>query len=172
MVTWLKFYIGVSMAAVFAAGWIYIYKHDYKNNQDRVAFPAKHLYIAALLLLVWLILAGSGKLFYESWDWNFRNAVFRDLIERKWPVVYEEKETALVYYLLQWIVPAAFGKIAGWHMGNIALLLWNYIGILTSYLLLVLICKNSKKAGLYTVLVIFIFWGGGKSDWDNSCSDF
>ncbi len=160
MVTWLRFYIGIPMAAVLAAGWVFIYKYDYKNNQETMELPTKQICIIVLLLFVWVVLSGSGKLFYETGDWQGRNAVFRDLINFKWPVVYEQKETALVYYLLQWIVPAGFGKVFGWQIGNTALLIWNFIGILTAYMLLVQLCRNYKKAGLYTILMIFVFFGG------------
>lgn len=160
MLTWLKIYVGIPMAAIMAVGWVYIYRHDYKNYSEVIQLPLKHICIIALLLFLWVILSGSGKLFYETADWHARNAIFRDLIDFPWPVVYEQKGTALVYYLLQWIVPAGFGKLFGWQAGNIALLVWNFIGVLLAYMLLVHLCKNSKKAALYTIMLIFIFFGG------------
>ncbi len=74
--------------------------------------------------------------------------------------MYEQTGTALVYYLLQWIVPAGFGKLFGWQAGNLALLFWNFLGVFLVYLLLVNLCKNNKKAALYTIMLIFIFFGG------------
>ncbi len=160
MLTWLKLYVGIPMAVTLAGGLFFIYKNEYKDSLDTIVLPVKDIVIITFLLFLWVVLSGSGKLFYETEDWQVRNAVFRDLINFKWPVVYEQKGTALAYYLLQWIVPAGFGKILGWRMGNIALLFWNFAGVLIVYMLLVLLCKNGKKTGLYTIMLIFIFFGG------------
>ncbi len=76
MLTWLKIYVGIPMAAIMAVGWFYIYRHDYKNNSDVIQLPLKHICIIACILFVWVALTGLGKLFYETQDWHARNAIF------------------------------------------------------------------------------------------------
>ena len=68
---------------------------------------------AGLLALAagWCFFAGIGYFYYQSFDYHFRNAVFRDLISYDWPVFYDKADTPLVYYMGFWLVPAALAKL-------------------------------------------------------------
>ena len=159
LITWLKAYIGFPMAVILLFGLFTIYKNEYKGQDTYFKFPIKHLVIILILLFVWIVLSGAGKLFYETWDWHWRNAIFRDLINYKWPVIYEESQTALVYYIMQWIVPAIVGKIGGWSIGNFALMIWNLIGVVLVYFLLIHICKKKDVPIFYAISKIFFVFG-------------
>lgn len=50
---------------------------------------------------------GIGGHYYQSPDWDWRNAIFHDLIYKKWPVIYSEYDKALVYYIGYWLPSAA-----------------------------------------------------------------
>ena len=60
----------------------------------------------------WCFFAGIGYFYYQSFDYHFRNAVFRDLISYDWPVFYDKADTPLVYYMGFWLVPAALAKLS------------------------------------------------------------
>ena len=64
----------------------------------------------AMVSLVWCVLGGQGGYFYQTSDWNERNAIFRDLIEREWPVYYDQTDTVLTYYIGHWLPAALVGK--------------------------------------------------------------
>lgn len=61
-------------------------------------------------MLLWGYLGGQTGFFYQNSDWGYRNAIYRDLITNSWPVYYPQKDTALVYYIGHWLVPAALTK--------------------------------------------------------------
>jgi len=64
-----------------------------------------------------------------------RNAMFRDIVTYEWPVIYQ-KNGAVVYYTDYWLVPALIGKIAGYTIGQVTLLLWGALGLTLTALLL------------------------------------
>ena len=159
-VTWLRWTVGVPMAAVLALGFIVLFRTDYLKNKNELSLPVGTLVLIAFAFLLWVWLSGQGGFFYQTWDHHGRNAVFRDLIQYRWPVIYPETGNALVYYLLHWIVPALFGKAFGWLAGNIALALWTYLGVMISFLLIVYLCRGYQRRQLWIVCAVFIAWSG------------
>ena len=95
------------------------------------------------VLFVWCILTGQGGVVPQSSDWHWRNALFRDLITHRWPVVYPEWDRALVFYCGHWLPAACATKLIvalgmnlelSWHVGNVFLLVWTYSGVLIVFL--------------------------------------
>ena len=93
--------------------------------------------------------------FPQSGDMFGRNAMFRDLIIYEWPVIYE-KTGAVVYYTGYWLVPALIGKVAGYTIGQIALLLWGALGLMLTALLLILYLRPSKSIYIHLILGVMI----------------
>jgi len=158
--TWLRPYIGIPMAVILSIGLYVLIKSDYICNRDDIALPRVTLILVFFVFLIWVWLSGQGGFFYQTWDNHSRNAIFRDMIDFDWPVIYPETGNALVYYMMYWIVPALFGKIFGWLVGNISLALWTFLGTIISYLLIVYICKCFTVSRLWLVCIIFITWSG------------
>ena len=79
------------------------------RNENIIEFK-KIIPIFIIILLI-CITSGLGGFFYQSSDWDARNAIFRDLVQQDWPVYYEKSNSALTYYIGQWMVPSVFGKI-------------------------------------------------------------
>lgn len=158
--TWLRWYIGMPMAIMLVFGLIVLLKKDYLNNTTEISLPIKHLIGIGAVILIWNWLSGQGGFFFQTGDNHWRNAIFRDLINFQWPVIYPETGNGLVYYLMHWIVPALFGKLLGWTGGNIALLIWTYLGIMIAYLLIIYITKATSIGKMWLVCVVFIFWSG------------
>ena len=159
-ITWLKWYIGIPMAIVLCIGLIALIKRDYIHNKENIELPIKTCISIGIVLFVWVWLSGQGGFFFQTWDNHSRNAIFRDLIDFNWPVIYPETGNGLVYYFIHWLVPALFGKIFGWTAANIVLFIWSYIGIIISFLLISHIIKVKEKNKLWILCIIMITWSG------------
>lgn len=126
--------------------------------------------LAALLavMLLWGYLGGMNGFFYQSSDWNIRNAVYRDLLSRRWPVVYPEKMTALVYYIGYWLVPAAlakpfywfFGAGVGWTAARMLLWIWTSVLTLLVALNLMIYVKADTRRKRIVCLIGLIGFSG------------
>lgn len=136
--------------------------------------------IIIVVALVWCILGGQGGFWYQSGDWDSRNALFRDLITHNWPVKYSSDGGNLCYYVAHWIPSAAFGKLllrigmdlsAAWCVANIALLCWTALGIVLAFLLVIVTIRPKREClALVCVLITVFFatpdilgiwWSGG-----------
>lgn len=160
LMTWLRLYIGLPMAMLLASGLICLIRSDYIKC-DKVLHLPRNVFLGALFcLLLWVIYSGNGGFFYQTPDNISRNAIFRDLIDYDWPIVYPKTGNALVYYLMFWIVPSLFGKMFGWIGGNIALMLWSFIGIALTFLMIVYITKSCKKWHIALASFLLITWSG------------
>lgn len=158
--SWLRLVIGIPAAIILLLGFFSLLKSDYLKNQSEFELPLVALIVAALVFLIWIWFSGLGGFFSQTWDYHYRNAVFRDLIDFNWPVIYSGTGNALVYNLAHWLVPALFGKLFGWLAGNIALAVWSYIGVFISFLLVVYICKAFTPKRLLATCIIFVLWSG------------
>ena len=110
----------------------------------------KDIMIIFVIVFLICIFAGQGGLFYQSNDWHCRNAIFRDLINKKWPVYYQNQSYALTYYIGFWMFPALIGKIALCFFGKTVA--WKirkyYMFILVfnwSYIIYFMACKFTKN---------------------------
>ena len=100
--------------------------------------------------------AGAG--IGQASDWNKHNAIFRDLVERHWPVYYDSgKPAMLTYYIAQYLVPAAVGKVThSFDAAYRALYIWNCAGTLLIELFVLCIAKIKTEHG--KVLSVVAFW--------------
>ena len=158
--SWTRWYIGFPAAMLLMIGFVSLMKNTYHEDRERIEIPVLHFCIIALLLLVWVWTRGIGNFFVSDYDHPWRIAVFRDLIDYPWPVVYPESGNALVYYLFYWLAPALCGKLFGWTAGNIALLLWTYIGVLLTFFLLLHVCQCRTKGEIWTAAILLFGWSG------------
>ena len=165
VIGWCKpiFSIPITIALLFVFKLTY---NQYKKQNENFISKNKTIIIFIFMILV-CVLAGHGGLFYQSSDWDCRNAIFRDLINFDWPVYYEKSDSALVYYIGQWMVPAVIGKLFGfispdvaWVKGNIALLLWDAIGVTLAILWVIKILKIHKKRDIILAIIVFLFFSG------------
>lgn len=160
LVSWLRWYIGIPAAAILLIGFLSLLKTHYWQNQDVIKLPLKAFFLICCIFLIWTWISGVGGFFFQTSDMPWRNATFRDLINYNWPVIYPSTNNGLVYYLLFWIVPALFGKIFGWTVGNVILLLWTFVGIMIAYLLIVNLHKRITMQSLLVICIVFILWSG------------
>ena len=138
-----------------------------ESAHKAISLSPRTLLLLLLLSAFWCWQAGIGNLYYQSADYAARNAVFRDLITFRWPVLYPNKNSALVYYIGFWL-PAAlvgkcllpFGENVAFLGGNLALYVWATISALVLFLLLahLLGCKSERR--LLLAVGVFVLFSG------------
>lgn len=109
---------------------------------------------------VWLFFSGIGGYAFQNWDHNWRNAVFRDLINFDLPVYYSMPAKGpikmLVYYVGAWLPAVWAGKFFGWQAANFALFLWNWLGLL---LIIFQLGDLFKTSAVKSALLLIFFSG-------------
>lgn len=145
-----------------------------KNTNDNDAeyksmtIPVKNVVLIGIIALVWCLIAGQGDFMHQSTDHIIRDAIFRDLVRRPWPVIYSNDQM-LSYYIAHWMPPAAIGKLvftitgstfAGYLSGNIAMLIWSSIGVFITLMLLVMITARGNKLHPFIAVFGFILFSG------------
>ena len=96
--------------------------------------------IAIVLIMTWVYLSGIGGFAYQNDDFWARNAIYRDLINYDWPVIYDlslepayvvnllgRNKVAFSYYYIFWLPISLISKIfnLSWFASN--LLLYFYV---------------------------------------------
>ena len=172
----LAFFLKPGYAAVSAAlllgvwGWTCFGKKDKGHLRDKPVYCALYEFlIVAAVVLLWAYLGGQGGFFYQTTDWNERNAIFRDLIRYDWPVYYTRTRTVLTYYVGHWLPAALIGKIvyrstysldAAWRAGNVMLMLWSSLGLgVMAFLLFKAVQANTLGKRAIALLVLLFFSG-------------
>ena len=146
-------------------------KTSYKFHSQEESIPLSRWMVIAIFIIsfIYSFFCGIGRFWAQSKDYPWRNAIFRDLIYRDWPVKYDKYGGALVYYIGQWLSPALFGKIAyllgagekiSFLIGNIALILYVTVGLSILFLLLFSYFKPKGTKAMLLVILGFIFFSG------------
>lgn len=159
---WLKPIVAIP-ATIMLIGIIVLKIVEIKKEKTENFITKNSLLIIFGVIIFVCITAGQGNLFYQSSDWHWRNAVYRDLINIKWPVYYENSNFVLTYYIGFWMFPALIGKLtllvfgesAAWIIGNIALLIWCAIGVSLAILWIIKSLKVKGNKNLILTLLIF-----------------
>ena len=159
LVTYLKWHIGILAFSLLVIGMFFIFKDIWKNN-ERVVVPVGVFFFSLFLIILWIVYSGLGGYFFQTGDNHWRNALFRDMIDYSWPVIYPKTDNALVYYFMIWIIPALFGKIGGFELANFVLFLWGATGIILTYILILKILAPQKNWHILFVSIMIIFWSG------------
>ena len=145
---------------------------DQSSAFTGMKMPLKYLIILAVISLVTVFVSGVGEYIYSMVDHVFRRAIFNDLINYKWPVIYDYKTqinprvisvlgktegtTALVYYTTFWMPSALVGKLFGTAAGNVFLLIWTSLGVWLTLVGTTLFIRRISWA----VPIIFITFSG------------
>lgn len=168
-VGFLKWYIGIPLALLLAVAYWFSVR-DMKAEEDQsLRFSIPSLLILIGVATFWCYLGGLGNLYSQSDDWCARNAIFRDLIRFEWPVIYQNKNAGLVYYIGYWLPSALIGRgvylvtdsvRVAFFVGNIALWLWSVVCVTVVWLLLLVYLKANKRPRMWLVVLIFIFFSG------------
>jgi hypothetical protein len=124
--------------------------------------------VCLFILIVWLSFSGLGGLSFQNADYHYRNAIFHDLINRSWPVLYDSAAQAgqavpgtsdgliLTYYIAFWLPAAIVGKAFGWVAANRFLFFWALIGCV---LIVYYLFRTLRSVNVWAVLVMVFFSG-------------
>lgn len=166
---WLNY--GAAFALILLTG-VCLYKICAETGKTENAgwrLPKRFLFFLTVVATIWCFLAGIGYFYYQSFDYHFRNAVFRDLINYSWPVFYDKADTPLVYYMGFWLLPALFGKISApfiqnaywnFYLANIWLYIYAVAGVILILALLAAAVRADSWKKLAAAVVIFVFFSG------------
>ena len=138
-------------------------------KEKSIVISKAALIMVVLISLVYLILCGVGRLWAQSADYPWRNAIFRDLIVRDWPVYYDKFKGALSYYIGMWLPAAVPAKLiymicgdteTAFTAGNLLFLLYYTIGLCILFLLLFMYLQTVKTKHILLVVLGLIFFSG------------
>ena len=164
-VGWLNWIAAVLVVLIIVAGFASTWRS--LPSKDLLEFRNADLILMFVILGIWVFLSGVGCFTFQNWDHHSRNAVFRDLINYPWPVIYHfqpgvsaqfgiPSTLVMSYYFGFWLPSAVVGKLWGWNMANFSLFLWTYFGILMAVLLT---ATKLRISFLKTALLIIFFSG-------------
>jgi len=169
---WLRWYwsIACSLALCTCIYFGVFRKKDNEyNNEKSIEISWATLFIIMGIVLIWTWQSGIGGFWTQSKDFRYRNAIFRDIVLRDWPVVYPATGHALVYYIGYWLVPALFGKAVlllgagndtAFEVADSAMFVWTFLILMLLFLLIIYTLKlNGRKQQLFAIL-LFVFFSG------------
>lgn len=157
----------------FAPAWLYVLAAGAfigaayvltRWGQPSQAAPRVSLGLIAgstIIAFILCLVGGEGGFFYESLDWQVRNAQLRDLVVFPWPYVYAVDGAGDLLHRTQiglFLIPALVGKVIGLRAAEIGLLIQDALlfGVILSCALALF---ASPRARLVALIVIVIFSG-------------
>lgn len=166
---WLRWYYAAFACAAVLTCLFFVFKQREKETDEALDVSIVFLIVLIVVSVLFCVYCGIGRLWAQSKDYPWRNAIFRDIILREWPVIYDKYEGALSYYIALWLPPALIGKLSllinnnselAFRVGNITLLAYSSLGIILLFLLILLYLKPTKKFQFYLAVFMFIFFSG------------
>ena len=168
-IVWALLFSVITIGCV-VLGFLDIAKKKPENALEERSVTLKTSYFIWLIpfALFFIYLSGVGEFSWCVGDHRVRYAILNDLINYKWPVIYDfstqhnpvvaealgEGKVAFAYYFIFWMVPAVFGKLFGLLTARIVLVIWSAIGlILLTIGALILYGKQSRF--LFIGLMLF-----------------
>ena len=168
--SYLKIYIGIVLT-LFFLGIAFLAIRTFDDR--KLEIPVKFIIAFAFLALAFSILSGVGEYIFSLQDHSYRRAILNDLINYKWPVIYDMSTQtnpdvipytgntgtyAFCYYFVYWMPAALAGKLTGGSIAvaNAVLLIWTAIGI---FITLVAMSFYSGRASLFPAFFYLLFGG-------------
>ncbi len=166
--SWLNYFCAIPLAILFSVALYKIYRG---NSIASLEWKLDGKTITAFIVLasIWCFFAGIGYFYYQSFDYHFRNAVFRDLLTYDWPVFYDKANTPMVYYMGFWLVPALLGKLSAlfvhsaywnFYIANIFLIVYAISGTILIFAHLSLALKSVSFKKSIAIALLFILFSG------------
>lgn len=120
------------------------------------------LYLALFTLILGIIFSLGNFGLGQSYDYYKHNTIVKELIEKPFPVVYENetrygilKEPAILgYYMAYYLPTAIICKFVGFGASNILLYLWGAMGIFLSFAWLYFL--SPKNINVFLVFILFL----------------
>ena len=157
VVGWLRPLITFPFVIIFTA----LFLNVLRGQEDGKGIERRDGILAFCVISLVLFFSGIGGYTFQNWDFHGRNAVFHDLVNYPWPVVYQKSTLTggiliMSYYMAYWLPSAVIGKLFGWQAANFTLFLWTAIGV---FLIVALLSVRLQTTVLKTTLLFFVFSG-------------
>ena len=152
-VGWCQWYIYIPLIGMI----LLVVRQLYCNEKgsEKLAIGGRQFLIAILISVFVMFLCGIGGFVVQPLDHQWRNAIFRDLVNYSWPVYNSSDFTYMCYYVTFWMVPAMLAKITNSiNLGFFFQLVWASIGM---FLLFLQVCLYIGKVRLSTFFFIVLF---------------
>ena len=158
---WIKIYFAlVVIAAIMYCFRKIVFLSSYSKDDE--IYIDKSVIVFATLFFAWLgYYAGWGRFVDQASDWMKHNAVLYDLVNKGWPVIYENdgELSMLTYYIAQYIVPAFCGKIfSSIRLAEVVMYLWNVVGLILVFLNIVVFVKANNYLEQFIVTIVLPFF--------------
>lgn len=171
---WLKWYWAVVaiVATLFCVFWGTLKKEKGSPataEDNCIGVKPMLLILVIAIALIWVWQSGIGGFWAQSKDYPWRNAIYRDIVLRDWPVYYDVYDGTLVYYIGFWLVPALFGKLAlfcgandimAFRVASVAIFVWSVLLIVLLFFLLITLFKADTMKKQMFVILGFVFFSG------------
>ena len=163
------------MAVLFLAAYV-LSVRDCSRDQEKkllspdetaIKIPVSYLIGFAVTAVAVSFVSGVGEFIFTLNDHPYRRAIINDLVNYKWPVIYDYstqtnpeviKEIgrtsgsyAFMYYFTYWLPSALIGKLFGSVAANVAIMIWNAVGIFLTF------TGMSKVIGRAGFMVPFVY---------------
>lgn len=169
---WLRLVVAIPVCAVFLISLYFMLK----NRPEQIAWHLtkanrRVIIVSLIILAVWVFFSGQGGFSFQNNDYNYRNAIFHDLIEKSWPAIYpyslQNAATAasaagtpstaiLTYYIAFWLPGALVGKLFGWYAANAFLYFWSLLGVT---LIVYYLFRTLRNVSIWSVVILVFFSG-------------
>ena len=159
LITWVKYFISIPSLILVIIATYFTIKDTKKHYNISCNFNLFSFILLFIIITVWVILLGVGNICLPSGDTIYgRYAVFKDLIEFPFPIIYPENGYGFVYYFAHWIIPTIFGKIFNYNVANIILILWTSLPLFLTLILLSIYLNKIKTKQIFIIFLIFILF--------------
>ena len=159
LITWIKYIISIPALTLVIIATCFTIKNTIKHYNKNIAFNLFSLILLFIIINIWVIILGVGNICLPSGDTLYvRYAIFKDLIDFNYPIIYPESGYGFVYYFAHWIIPAIFGKVFNYNVANIVLILWTSIPLFLTLILLSRYFNKVKPKFIFIILLIFILF--------------
>lgn len=157
---WVKFYIATPVVLITAVAIVFSMKNIYKNNQEKTTCTVLEILVTFIMFSLFFVVAGHSDLFAQDYDWHKHHAVFNDLLNYEWPVVYSNN-VMFTYYFGQYLIPVFVGKIFHSSLVMKSMIpVWNALGTTIVYAVVVYLLKVKTNGKKIIIFLALILWGG------------
>lgn len=161
LIGWCKPIISLPLVILIFLSIILKFKTSKTNIKEVIKNNKRQLIIILILSIIMITLSGIGGFVYQNEDHLYRNAIFENLINNKWPIYNEPSsnyayQTIFTYYFASWLPASIIGKITNIKIGYLFLYLWNVLGLFITFCYIKYYFKGKYQ---YAILLFILFSG-------------
>ena len=155
---WIRWYIAIPVCCVILFSFFLCLRKPGASLPEVQKKDKTIIILSVGIIIGWVLFSGIGGFSFQTDDHPWRNEIFRQLVEKDWPVVSDAGQNPrfLCYYIGFWMPAALFGKLFGLSAGFIFQSVWAILGVILVWLKL---SEYLKRWSLASLLVFILFSG-------------